>query len=266
MEGQQNVVEARAARFSDRLVAYLIDTVPFGLGAVVTAFVWGGPLRRPLGPDQLASITAAWIVAAVFYQFAANLSGGGVGKRLMGLRVLTKDGAPLGPLRALARALGWVLSSPLCNFGFLVALLRADNRTLHDLLSGTVVVEAYPKGRGEGAALFVAAALAAFALMGVNVFLTYLRPTPDDLLAVGRAREGLDVLARIQHAHKAAHGSYTADLGELAEASGDAAQFDAALTELFDRTSLRIEAGNIGYRLAARAKDRRRTLVTLKGP
>ncbi len=266
MEEPIQVVEARAARFSDRLVAYLLDTVPFGLGAVVTAFVWAGPLRRALGPDQLASISAAWIVAAVFYQFVANLAGGGVGKRLMGLRVLAKDGSPLGPGRALARALGWVSSSPLCNFGFLVALLRSDNRTLHDLLAGTVVVEAYPKGRGEGAVLFVAAALGAFALFGANVFMTYLKPTPDDLLAVGRAHEGLDVLARIQEAHKAAHGSYTNDLSALAEVSGDAAQFDAALTQLFDRSSLRIEAGNIGYRMAARAKDRRRTLVTLKGP
>lgn len=266
MEETERVVELRAARFSDRLVAYLIDTVPFGVGAVVTAFVWGGPMRRPLGPDQLAAVSSAWIVAAVFYQFVANASGGGVGKRLMGLRVLTKNGAPLGPLRALARALGWVVSSPLCNFGFLVALLRADNRTLHDLLAGTVVVEAYPKGRGEGAVLFAAAALSAFALFGLNVFMTYLRPTPDDLLALGRAREGLDVLARIQAAHKDAHGSYTSDLSAMARVSGDAAQFDAALTELFDRSSLRIEAGNVGYRMAARAKDRRRTLVTLKGP
>ncbi|MDX6770303.1 MAG: RDD family protein [Elusimicrobiota bacterium] len=266
MDEPERVVELRAARFSDRLVAYLLDTAPFGAGAVLTGFVWGGPLRRPLGPDQLASISAAWIVAALFYQFLANAAGGGVGKRLMGLRVLTKDGAPVGPLRALGRALAWALSTPLCNFGFLVALLRADNRTLHDLLAGTVVVEAYPKGRGEGALLFVAALTAALGLFGLNAWMTWLKPTPDDLLAQGRAREGLDVLARIQEAHKAAHGSYTNDLSELAQASGDAAQFDAALTELFDRTSLRIEAGNVGYRMAARAKDRRRTLVTLNGP
>ena len=55
-------------------------------------------------------------------------------------------------------------------------------------------------------------------------------------------------------------------LAAMAQASGDPEQFRAALDELFDRASLRIEAGNIGYRMSARAKDRKRTRVALKGP
>lgn len=265
-QAPDGVVELRAARFSDRFVAYLLDTLPFGLGVVATTYVWGGPLGRALTPENLSRISAAWITAAVFYQFLANATGGGVGKRLMGLRVLTKDGLPLGPGRALARALCWLLSSPLCNFGFLVALLRSDTRTLHDLLAGTVVVEAYPKGRGEGAVLFMAGALGAVALFGGNVWYTLTRPTPADMLAVERAREGLDVLARIQAAHKERYGSYSSDMAALADISGDAEQFRTAIKDLFDLESLRIDAGNIGYRLSARAKDRRRTVVTLKGP
>lgn len=266
MEGSSLPAEARVARFSDRFVAYLLDTVPFGVGAVATVWAWGGPLARPLDADSMSRIAAAWATAAVFYQFLGNAAGGGVGKRLMGLRVLRMDGEPIGPGRALARALGWLLSTPLCNFGFLVALLRADSRALHDLLAGTVVVEAYPKQRGEGAMLFLAGALLAVALFAGNVWLTFTRPTPSDLLAVARAREGLAVLAQVQAAHKEKYGSYTNDLAAMAQVSGDAAQFDAALSELFDRSSLRIEAGNIGYRMSARAKDRRRTLLTLKGP
>lgn len=266
MEGQEAVVELRAARFSDRFVAYLLDTVPFALGAVLSAYVWGGPLGRPLSPESLSRISAAWITLAVFYQFAANAAGGGVGKRLMGLRVLAQDGGKVGAARALARAVVWLLGTPLCNFGFLVALLRSDTRALHDLLAGTVVVEAYPKGRGEGALLFLAGALGALALLGGNVWLTMSRPTPSDLLALERAHEGLGVLARIEEAHKSRHGAYTNDLSALAEASGDAGRFAAALKDLFEPGSLRIEAGNVGYRLAAKAKDRRRTRVSLKGP
>ncbi len=266
MEGQGPVVELRAARFSDRFVAYMLDTLPFALGVVATTFAWGGPLGRPLDADSLSRISAAWITLAVFYQFAANATGGGVGKRLMGLRVLAKDGEPLRPGRALARALCWLLSFPLCNLGFLVALFRSDTRALHDLLAGTVVVEAYPKGRGEGAVLFMAGALGAVALFGGNVWLTLTRPTPSDLLAVERAREGLDVLARIQAAHKERYGSYTSDMAAMAEVSGDAEQFSTAIKDLFDLESLRIDAGNIGYRLSARAKDRKRTVVTRSGP
>lgn len=266
MDAPAPPAEARAARFSDRLVAYLLETVPFAVGAVATAWVWGGPLARPLGAEEMSRIVAGWATLAVLGQFLGNAVGGGPGKRLMGLRVLSRDGDRVGPGRALARALGWALSTPLCNFGFLVALMRADGRALHDLLAGTVVVEAYPKPRGEGAVLFGAAALSAVGLFAGNVWLTLSRPLPSDLLAVRRAQEGLDVLAQVQAAHKQRHGSYTKDLGAMAEVSGDAAAFDKALNELFDRASLRIEAGNIGYRMSARARDRRRTLLTLKGP
>ena len=262
----QPVVELRCARFSDRFVAYLLDTLPFGMGVVLTAYVWGGPLGRSLAAENLSRITAAWITLAVFYQFAANAAGGGLGKRLMGLRVLTKDGAPVGVGRALARAVGWLVSTPLCNFGFLVALLRSDTRTLHDLLAGTVVVEAYPKGRSEGAVLFMAGALGAVALLGGNLWLGLTSPRPSDYLAIERANEGLDVLARIQDAHKARYGSYTSDMAAMAEVSGDAGQFASAIKELFDLESLRIDAGNIGYRMSARAKDRKRTVVVIKGP
>lgn len=260
------VLELRAARFSERFVAYLIDTLPFGAGAVLTAYVWGGPLGKPLEPESLSRIAAAWITLAVLYQFAANVSGAGLGKALMGLRVLTLGGEVPGAFRSLARALFWLLGTPLCNFGFLLALLRADSRALHDLLSGTVVVEAAPQGRGEGLALFLAGGLCAGALLGANLWLSIARPTPGDLQAVARAREGLEVLGRVQEARRRAHGAYTDRFEELAESSGEPEAFGPALDALFEPGSLAVEAGNVGYRFTARAKDRRRTRVSLSGP
>jgi len=258
-------LELRPARFSDRFLAYLLDTVPFVAGAIVSIWVWGGPLGRPFDDRSLAGIGAAWTGLAVLWQFVWNLSGGTPGKKLFGLRVVTAEGAAPGVLRSLLRAVGWMLSTPFANFGFLIALVHPRNRTFHDMLSGTFVVEAFARS-DSGAAAFLAAALAASGLVALNYGTAYLRPTPKDMAAVSRAGEGLEVIARIQEAHKEKHGTYAGTIEGLAEASGDAEVFRKAMLEVFSPTPFILEAGNRGWRVTAAAKDRRRTRVRRSGP
>ena len=54
-------LELRPGRFSDRLVAYLLDTIPFTVGAVASVWVWGGPLARPVTNQAMLEIGAAWL-------------------------------------------------------------------------------------------------------------------------------------------------------------------------------------------------------------
>lgn len=258
-------LELRPARFSDRFLAYLLDTIPFAVGAVVSIWVWGGPLGRPFDDRSLAGIGAAWTGLAVLWQFVWNLTGGTPGKKLFGLRVVTGEGSAPGALRALVRALGWLISTPLANLGFLIALVHPRTRTLHDMLSGTFVVDASARA-GSGAAAFLAAALAAFGLVALDYGIAYLRPTPKDMAALARAGEGLDVIARIQEAYREKHGTYTDTIEGLAEASGDAEVFRKAMLEVFSPTPFILEAGNRGWRVTVAAKDRRRTRVRRSGP
>lgn len=257
--------ELRPGRFSDRLVAYLLDTIPFSVGAVATVWVWGGPLDRAISSRPLAVIGALWVALAVLWQFAGNLGGATPGKQVMGLRVVTADGSKPGPVRALVRALGWLLSTPLANFGFILALFHPKTRTLHDLLSGTFVVEAGPR-RSNGAAAFIVAALAAVGLFTLQYWTNLLRPTPDDIEAVLKAREGLEVIAQIEDAAKARTGVYAGSAQELAEASGDVEVFRSAMLDVFRPTPFILEAGNHRWRVTAAAKDRRHTLVRREGP
>lgn len=255
----------RPGRFSDRFVAYLLDTVPFSLAAVAGVWVWGGPLGRALSDRVLLLIGAVSLGAAVLWQLVGNISGATIGKQLMGLRVVCEDGTTPGILRSLARSLGWILSTPLANFGFWLALLHPQTRSLHDLLSGTYVVESGPR-RSNGAAAFLAAAAAAVALFALQYWTNLLRPTSADLAAVSRARQGLEVVAQIEEVYRARHGVYAETVQDLADASGDPALFRSAMLDVFSSSPFNLSAGNRRWRVTAAAKDRRRTLVRREGP
>ena len=258
-------LELRPGRFSDRLVAYLLDTIPFTVGAVGSVWVWGGPLARPITNEALIGIGAAWLGLAILWQFAGNLAGGTPGKKLLGLAVVTADGSPPGAFRALARTFGWVLSTPLANFGFIIALFHPRTRTLHDMLSGTYVVEAGPR-RSDGALLFLAAAAAAIGMFALQYSTNMMRPTSDDLAAIARAENGLNVIAQIEETYRAKNGTYAATVQDLASASGDVELFRSAMLDVFRPTPFQLVAGNKRWRVIAAAKDRRNTLVRREGP
>lgn len=261
-------LEIGPAKVSDRFVAFLLDLAPFLGGFIATMFYIQYRVRSgPLLLEDFARPVALWAALTFAYQFAGNLTGGTVGKRLMGIKVVRLDGRPLGLLRSLARAAGWFLSMPLCNLGFLIAFVHPESRALHDLLSGALVVETRAKNPAEAFILFLAAACCVCALFFGNIYYNlHHKPFPSDLLAVEKAREGLLIMARIEESYKAKNGAYTGSLPELVEASGDPAEFRKAMVEIFDPNLFRIEAGSRKYRISGVAKDRAKTRVSIEGP
>jgi len=260
-------LELAPAKVSDRFVAFLLDLAPFLGGFIASMFFFQYQLH-PGAPDRAVFIHMGelWTGLALAYQFVGNLTGGTVGKRLMGIQVVRLDGRPLGAVRSLARALGYLLSMPLCNLGFLIAFVHPESRTLHDLLSGALVVETRAKNPAEAFILFLAAASAICALFFGNIYYDLHKPLPADLLAVQKAQEGLSILAQIEEAYKAKNGSYTRSLPDLVDASGDPVEFRKAMVEIFDPNLFRIEAGAGKYRISGVAKDRAETRVRIEGP
>ncbi|MDO8757037.1 MAG: RDD family protein [Elusimicrobiota bacterium] len=263
---EAETIETRAARFSDRFVAYLIDGLPFGVGGAAAVWMLINPLAKPPTPELLAVVGAAWVTSIFGYQLLGNLTGGTIGKRLLGLRVVARDGGPPGFFRSLIRAALWLVGSTACNFGFLVALFNRENRTLHDYASGTVVVEAYRKSAAEGAVLFIAGAIGAIGLFVFQIYGGWARPTPRDKAAVAKAHDGLAVIARVQEAYKEKNGTYAVSIEQLAEASGDPDEFRTAMAVIFLPEPFKLEAGNRGWRIRAVARDRHRTPVVREGP
>jgi class 3 adenylate cyclase len=71
-----------------------------------------------------------------------RLGGATVGKKILKLKVAALDGSPLEKHQSLWRAGVSVLSLYILGCGYLWALLEHDRRTWHDLVAGTIVVNA----------------------------------------------------------------------------------------------------------------------------
>ena len=242
------------ARFNERLIAYLLDAAPFMVGYILCSLY----AHRGLAP--------LWVGLYLVYHFAGNLAGATPGKRLMGLRVVRRDGEPLGPFRSVVRAFGHLVSTPLANAGFLLALAHPESRALHDLLAGSLVVEPERKHPAEATLLFAAAALTLGVLYGGMLYGHLGLPTNSDRQAIANAQEGLTILAKIEEVYKQDHSYYTDSLADLAVASGDSNQFRDAMLQLFDPHEFKIVATRDRYRISGVALDRRRTRVVLEGP
>lgn len=102
-----------------------------GVGAVEAA------MTRMIVP-----IAIALAVGSLILHVAGECSHwqGSPGKRAMGLRVVDRNGAPIGAARALARTLSGSLSWLTLNIGHAMAALPPDHLALHDRVSGTRVV------------------------------------------------------------------------------------------------------------------------------
>ncbi|MBI4679418.1 MAG: RDD family protein [Elusimicrobia bacterium] len=215
--------EIRPAKFSDRFIAYVIDSFPFAAGyyvCMVLLFMRFQDLAsNPAFPLLLGGV---WIGLCWAYQLVGNLAGGTVGKKIMGLAVVDREGRRLGLGRSALRAFAWFLSMPLCNLGCVIALFHPESRAFHDLLSGTLVTEeGRARSPAESLVVFLGSVCLILGMLGVSTAFVLSQPTPNDFKAVAKAREGLRIFAQIEEKFKAENGAYTASLSEIAQTSGD---------------------------------------------
>lgn len=254
-------------KVTDRFIAFVLDFTPFAAGYFATLYMMVMKWHTARYTVELEMrVGAAWFAAYLFYQFIGNAAGATIGKALMGLRVVRKDGQRLGVIGAFARTVGYAIGMPLCNWGFLVALVHPESRALHDLLSGSVVIEPRPRGQAESVLLFVASTLLLVAMYAAIIVLNLNRITEKDLAAIDKAKEGLNIMAQVEESYKAGHQTYANSMDDLAQASGDAGKFRSAMSEIFDPYGFELRSGNRGYRLSGKALDRKRTRVTIEGP
>lgn len=146
----------RGARAGRRAASWAIDAAPFvalwvaALAAVYArvpvspgthASAWelvlrdGGAIARPL-------LLCVAILALVYQTLAHALAGATLGKWLFGLRLVGPDGARPSVGRSAARAALSAASVLVLGLGLLPALFTRSGRALHDISSGTRVVEA----------------------------------------------------------------------------------------------------------------------------
>jgi len=93
------------------------------------------------------------------------------GKMAAGIRVLRKDGEPVGVGRALGRALAEHLSAGLLGLGYLAAVF-GPKRALHDYVAGTRVVYLEGVSAGRRIAFAAVGVLGVMAMLAVVVILS----------------------------------------------------------------------------------------------
>lgn len=124
----------RCAAFSiDYMLLVFLPTIWLMFGEVLGASSSGG-----IG-------TTIWVVAIII--FVANFlvlplaRGRSLGKLLTGLTIVNTDGTRIRPGKLLIRnTLGYLITVGTAGIGFIIAALNSSGRSLHDILTGTVVI------------------------------------------------------------------------------------------------------------------------------
>ncbi len=125
-------------RFGSLLIDYMVLLI-LPVGSMIYAKAFGEPFTT-------MSDRTLWLVATLL--FLANIIilplifGRSLGKLLTGLRVVRLDGTVPGRLAILIRqTLGYLITALTFGLGFLWCVFSSKGRTLHDYLTGTVVVQ-----------------------------------------------------------------------------------------------------------------------------
>ncbi|MEQ6900036.1 RDD family protein [Nocardioides sp. YIM 152588] len=143
--GSRGSVSGRYAGGVSRAVAAAID-----LGVVIGGFtvgVWVGrfllDVLLGIGTDWASGLVATLALFgwAGFYLIVTTaVAGKTVGKALVGLKVVGRDGEPLHSGQAVVRVLMLPVSTSFFGVGLVLIVLRRDHRALHDLVARTAVV------------------------------------------------------------------------------------------------------------------------------
>jgi uncharacterized RDD family membrane protein YckC len=129
-----------------RLIAFLIDLVVLSIPVILAVIFIAvfGVVTLGLGWVLFWLVSPASVIWALIY-YGASLGGphsATIGMRMMDLQMRTWYGAPtyfvLGAMHAVAF---WVSVSFLTPLVLLVGLFNSRRRLLHDILSGTIVVD-----------------------------------------------------------------------------------------------------------------------------
>jgi uncharacterized RDD family membrane protein YckC len=134
-----------------RCLAFPLDAAIIGL-AWLLATLWIMILHgltathpaslRGLALSAGASLSLGVALNAVYFVGFIGACGQTPAKMLLDVRVVRRDGAPVGYGRALIRWLGYGLVAATLGVGLIVLALNPERRGLQDLIAGTRVIRA----------------------------------------------------------------------------------------------------------------------------
>ncbi len=132
------------AGFWIRLLAWLIDLMALIATELAIVAVFPGMSFAEYwdGSEFVWTFNhISFFLGIAYHTLGVSLFSTTIGKRLLGLYVLRRDGSKISPLRAFCRYLASILSFLILFIGVLIVAFRQDKRALHDMICDTVVVK-----------------------------------------------------------------------------------------------------------------------------
>ena len=132
------------AGFAVRWLALIIDNlIIVAVGFLIVLLV--SFLGAGLASDEFQALYGcayclSWLISAAYYVVCWTSLGAGPGGRLLGLRIVQRDGSPISFSKAIIRFLGSMVSSLVIGLGYLWAAFDSEKQTWHDKIASTYVV------------------------------------------------------------------------------------------------------------------------------
>ncbi|MBU2572772.1 MAG: RDD family protein [Elusimicrobia bacterium] len=251
------------AGFNERFIAYVVDALPFVLGAYGTfsLLLKNGAIKYSDANELKWKLL--WIAGYVVYETVFSSGGRAtLGKYLLGIRVKAADGVgDLSISRAFIRAVAYFASSVLMNLGYIMALFTPENRALHDYIGRSRVVSVRERSDlANGFVLAVSWSLMVI-LLGSWVNQNFLKVTPAEREQVLAARTTVGKLATLEEIHKSMYGGYTDELKRLAFLTHNVEAVRREIMKNIEPDTLTIASDGRAYIITAKARNWRHTKV-----
>jgi uncharacterized RDD family membrane protein YckC len=125
-----------------RLVAYIVDVIVVSV-VVLVLVVLSVALVVTIPVLAVLPILAVIVVPLLYFPYYWSRSGQTPGMKMMGIRVVRdRDGGPVTGGQAVLRLIGYWVSGFVFYLGYIWIFIDKRKRGWHDLIAGTVVVEA----------------------------------------------------------------------------------------------------------------------------
>ncbi|MCB0078686.1 MAG: RDD family protein [Anaerolineales bacterium] len=142
------VREIPVVGFGPRFAAFAIDVIILFIPLVLIVVLME-TVGSALDPDQnglypilecLVTFGAVVFSSAYLLYFWTRPDGATLGKRLLGLRIVTMTGGPLDLATAAKRIFGHYISNAVFQLGYAWVAFDAKHRAFHDIIAGTYVI------------------------------------------------------------------------------------------------------------------------------
>jgi uncharacterized RDD family membrane protein YckC len=158
-----NMNKSKYASLWTRTVGAAIDVCVLFVVSYAICYVWTSnahPSEAYLSPELTKELWKSrfiltWLVSDLIYSVVLMTSSfqGTLGQKAVGIKVVKDNGEKIGHGAAIGRNLMSLLSSIFLKIGYVMAAVREDKKTLHDLVAGTVVIDSNKERSTDKAAI-----------------------------------------------------------------------------------------------------------------